>query len=214
MQFTHVFAIGNIDEKKSSSSLCMNCTEGVGEKPMAGTTEAPVAKAKIFCSLDGPSSSAHKTKHHKEVAIEYIQKGVTYLQHPGDSLSRMWQLFPQQLSCCSPLGTGGCWRDSPSDQPSSRMADSRKGDEKSLGDSWFFVEPQELSVLHKTWKWDRILDIVECFLSAKKSALVHFVYSLIILITTYWYWIPVKWALNPVNDLKHDNVLHQQIPVS
>lgn len=33
----------------------MNWTEGVGEKPIGGTTDAPVVKANIFTSLDGPS---------------------------------------------------------------------------------------------------------------------------------------------------------------
>ena len=39
----------------------MNWTEGVGEKPIGGTTDAPVVKASIFSILDGPSSSV-KTK--------------------------------------------------------------------------------------------------------------------------------------------------------
>lgn len=45
MQLTHVLATGNIGiEEKSSSSLRMNWTEGVGEKPIGGNKDAPVAK--------------------------------------------------------------------------------------------------------------------------------------------------------------------------
>jgi len=45
----------------------MNWTEGVGKKPIGGTTDAPVEKANIFCSLDDPSSSRKrkKKKHFK-----------------------------------------------------------------------------------------------------------------------------------------------------
>jgi len=35
---------------------------GVGENPIGGTTDAPVAKANTFWSLDGPSSSYIKQK--------------------------------------------------------------------------------------------------------------------------------------------------------
>lgn len=40
----------------------MNSKEGLGEKPIGGTTDAPVAKANIFCSLDGPPSSKNRTE--------------------------------------------------------------------------------------------------------------------------------------------------------
>lgn len=66
MQLTHMLAIGNIGVgEKSSSPLWMNWMEGVGEKPIGGTTDAPVAKANIFCSLDGPSSSIKTEKYYK-----------------------------------------------------------------------------------------------------------------------------------------------------
>jgi len=65
-QLTHVLATGNIGvEEKSSSSFWMNWMEGVGEKPIGGSTDAPVAKANIFWSLDGPSSSIRTEKHCK-----------------------------------------------------------------------------------------------------------------------------------------------------
>lgn len=59
MQLTHVLARGKIGvEEKSSSPLWINSIEGDGEKPIGGTAVAPVAKANIFCNLEGPSSSA------------------------------------------------------------------------------------------------------------------------------------------------------------
>lgn len=58
MPFMHVLASGNIGiEEKSSSPLGRNSTEGVGENPIGGTTDAPVANVKIVCSFDGPPSS-------------------------------------------------------------------------------------------------------------------------------------------------------------
>lgn len=47
----------------------MNSTDGLGEKPIGGTTDAPVAKANIFCSLDGPPSKNRTESTNYEVIM-------------------------------------------------------------------------------------------------------------------------------------------------
>ena len=47
---------------REENRILTTSTDGLGEKPKGGTTDAPVAKANIFCSLDEPSSSMKQNR--------------------------------------------------------------------------------------------------------------------------------------------------------